>query len=272
MERPADAHTRERVLRERVRGVYQAFRGYRLAEYIEPDPMWGTDDAPLRAHPLHKLPAEAFDPYARKAMTTWGSLEDFKHFLPRMLEIVALPHRDHAVLEIEAWVVFGKLRYGQWQRWKPSERAAIDGYLQALWLAVLSRPMDAPDTPWCARTHFDWLIAFADALDDLSPLLQRWESDACDPDHGLLAAWQLARAIVQGQDDLIRNGTLGWDSLARASGQEQQVLTWLESDAVARLMEEAFFRWADTPEAGMLSEGQFWLEQFRRRQRAHRQG
>jgi hypothetical protein len=40
-------------------------------------------------------------------MTTWGNVDDFKHFLPRILELCI----DHD-LGIHPFGIFGKLKYG----------------------------------------------------------------------------------------------------------------------------------------------------------------
>lgn len=74
-------------------------------------------------------------------MTTWGTVGDYKHFLPRLLELVPEPAGITCELDIE--VLFGKLRYGKWDTWPEGEQRAIRHYLMALWRFALSVPMDA---------------------------------------------------------------------------------------------------------------------------------
>lgn len=75
-----DSAAREANLRERIRDVYAAFLGYGL----EPNPRFSGmyDDSSLRTCALQCLPPMELESYQWKAMTTWGNVEYFKHFLP----------------------------------------------------------------------------------------------------------------------------------------------------------------------------------------------
>jgi hypothetical protein len=251
-----DSEAREAALRDRIQDVYTVFRGYPLAPYIEPDACFpgACDDRPLRADLLHRLPPAAFTRYQFKAITTWGRVEDFKHFLPRLLEIVATSEEptDLAGVEsVEPWLVFEKLRYGDWQHWKRREREAIDAYFDAFWAALRLRPIK----PW--ESLLGWLNHFAKAHDDLSRFLSEWEAEAARPtNEGLIAAAQLANSIVDEGYDLLKKSSLNCDNL---DTKENQVLCWLASDRISQLLESAFFRWSDSKYAPLLSEGHYWL-------------
>lgn len=95
--------------------------------------MSAADRAKLHARPLRALGAAELGRYAFKALTTWGSEDDLRHFLPRILELVA---RDE--LGVDAQIVLGKLAYGEWERWPEAERAAIEALLAAWLESVLS--------------------------------------------------------------------------------------------------------------------------------------
>lgn len=273
---PSDPQPREAVLRERIRELYAVFRSYRLAPDIHSDPCFpgACDDRPLRAYPLHQLPPEAYSSYQWKAMTTWGSVSDFKHFLPRMLDIIAtLPSIETEVSfaeggRFEAWIVFEKLRYGDWRRWTAVERQSLDAYFDALWSVLLVRPLDLGQEPWCIHTLGEWLRAFAFAHDDLTPFLQQWENEAQNPTEGLLAASRLAQTIVRVSEGFLKRDSLGWDCYHELDKQERQVIHWLASDGVFRLLESAYFRWHDSPHASLLSEGHYWLGLWRDRIKA----
>ena len=259
--------TREIVLRERVRDVYTAFRGYRLAPHIEPDACFPgvCDDRPLRADSLHRLPPSAFENYQWKAITTWGSVDDFKHFLPRLLEIAATTQAEDTSTQVEAWRVFGKLRYGKWRRWKSKEQQVLDAFFDALWSALLARPVDASGTEWQAQTLGDWLSSFAHAHEDLSRFLSQWEAEAGDSAQGLMAAAHLAQTVVRSRDGLLKKGSLDWDMYNELDGQEAQMMAWLASDAVRRSLEAAFFHWSASPYAALLSDAHEWLGWWRQR-------
>lgn len=66
--------------------------------------------------------------FAFKAMTTWSTVDDFKHFLPRLLEL--LPG-----LDVE--LVLGKVGYASFERWPDVEQRAVRRHLRALFVATL---------------------------------------------------------------------------------------------------------------------------------------
>jgi hypothetical protein len=77
----------ETALRQSIEGLYKAFASYPLAEVIEGCPCCTTESQQTQIHakPLRELSIDNLDDFARKALTTWGSADDLKHFLPRLL-------------------------------------------------------------------------------------------------------------------------------------------------------------------------------------------
>jgi len=82
----------------------------------------------LTSKPLRDLLPEDIDHYSFKAMTTWGNVNNYKHFLPRILEITT--QRETLV---DTFVVFGKLERAQWQQWPENERNALIELIDAWW-------------------------------------------------------------------------------------------------------------------------------------------
>src|SRR5689334_4808434 len=82
-------HQAESVLQASVENLYTVFARYPLAEIehckccVTPE-----ENARLSAKPLRELTEADFGRYPGKAITTWGHDEDYKHFLPRLLELV----------------------------------------------------------------------------------------------------------------------------------------------------------------------------------------
>ena len=97
-------------------------------------------------------------------MTTWGNVDDFRHFLPRILELFA---SDSEIAWFAPEVILAKLRYGNWSEWPQSERESVQHYLNALWEdAIVRHPY-----------HFEIseiVCSFAQVIDDLTPFLKRW--------------------------------------------------------------------------------------------------
>src|SRR5215470_5230868 len=79
------------ALRSSVERLYTVFADYHLSQHIEGCPCCITpaDQAAIHSKPLRRLTYEDLELYAFKAMLTWGAPESWKHFLPRILEILA---------------------------------------------------------------------------------------------------------------------------------------------------------------------------------------
>ena len=163
----------KQALAEAIEGLYATFSGYPLAQRIEGCPccVSDEDESSLHRKPLRELTAEDTRRYATKALTTWGTESDFKHFLPHLLELVT--EEDSIACEVDLEVLFGKLHYAKWNAWPEQERAAVRRYLMALWLFVLSVPMEAVAID-------EYLCAIGQAEEDLSSCLDAWQNLQAD--------------------------------------------------------------------------------------------
>ncbi len=152
-----------------IEELYKVFTDYPIAQKIDGCPCCASDEDKSNLHrkPLRGLMTDDLSRYAFKALTTWGTENDFKHFLPRLLELVT--EADSIAHEIDVEVLFGKLHYADWKDWPEQERAAVRHYLMALWLFVLSIPMEAVAID-------EYLCAIGQAEDDLSSYLDAWQN------------------------------------------------------------------------------------------------
>ncbi len=152
-------------------------------------------------------------------MMTWGDEEDFKHFLPRIFEILTTADFPSTCIE----VVYRHLALANLDTWAAREQAAVMDYLHAKWHVTIGEfpSLHTPEAVLCA---------IAPAVADLRPFLEQWrlaEGDA--------PVRQLAEFLWNG-------GVLTdafWSSDQRA--QQQQIHAWLASDAVHDWLEAAFF-------------------------------
>lgn len=83
----------------------------------------------LHSKPLRELQSEDLVSYHGSALYTWGDLEHYKHFLPRVLELYAA-NRTHY---IDLFEIAGKLEYAQWTHWPANEVEAIKDFILADW-------------------------------------------------------------------------------------------------------------------------------------------
>lgn len=170
--------------------------------------------AALVSAPREALGARELDFYARKAMTTVGTVSDFRYFWPRLAELSIT-----GALLADPEVVFGKPLYGDHTTWSAEEQHALKQLAAAigLWLAAEEQEGGAVDTWVCAVASL--VEGLADPREFLAPLL----SEAP-------AAWANLRALVN------------WNAKTIQKKQRLANAFWENAPAIADLL----FRWITT--------------------------
>ena len=142
--------------------LYITFSKYPLKSTIEGCPCCVSDSnkSTLHSKQLRELEDEDLSRYAFKAMTTWGDLNDYKHYLPRIFELTA-----KRKLIVDTFVTLGKLEYGNWNQWDKQEQESIFEFLNAWWKYDVN-----------SSNYFDTevLIELHKYLKDLKPMLKNW--------------------------------------------------------------------------------------------------
>lgn len=157
----------------------------------------------LMSKRLRELSGEDLEQYVRKAMTTWGDVEDFKHFLPRIVELFLCGSR-----QIESYEVAVKLKEAQWLEWPREECEVV---------------LDAWDVAWRTLLKSGSSRAYASAfrfLKDISefePDISRWLKLWTDQE-GYWPRWHLADFINDFLGEMWRN---------KVSPSLPQIAEWL---------------------------------------------
>jgi hypothetical protein len=220
VERSPDA-----TLRGAIEGLYATFAKYPRREHVEGCPCCvdNEDHARLYSAALRKLDQHDLETFAFKTMSTWGDTDDFRHFLPRMLELVAT---------VPDWtagdVMLGKLAYGKWLTWPADEQAAVVVFFDAVWADILS--------------------GFPHTFDAGSFL--RTVAEACDDASRYLAAWRIAETLPAARHfaRFVETHPIGWP--AESPKAADQITAWLRDPARRAELEQAFFAFgADDKEA-----------------------
>lgn len=124
-------------LKESIEGVYNAFQQYSIRGNLRGRscPCCVSDDEvqQLLQTPLNMLSAEQLEEYLRKAVSTFGDVDDFKYFLPRILELMTVPNASL----IDDFLTFEKLNYTEWEMWNANESMAIEQYITSLFKSTL---------------------------------------------------------------------------------------------------------------------------------------
>lgn len=176
-----------KLIEEAIEGLYVAFSGYPLPEDTMPCDCCHPSGANclLHAATLRELQWEHLAGYSTEALMVWGDLDCYKHFLPRIFELVLTAGEWRKSPEPE--MVFGILRYGEWRTWPREEQEAVEQMLHAVWDTVRSNPP-------IEGGYIDvdqWLCCISRCEDNLAPYLDRWMKDK-----RLSASWALSSLIL----------------------------------------------------------------------------
>ena len=130
--------------------LYETFARYPLKPRIDGCPHCELEAAESALHrtTLRDLGWEELGVYPFKAMTTFGDLDDYKHFLPRILELYAI---DGGAARYDVSVLLGKLQYAEWESWPAAERVAVRAFLRA-WRDLLRSRAEVPEFPEYGET------------------------------------------------------------------------------------------------------------------------
>ena len=213
-----------------IEELYLVFDPYHLPRLTNPCRCCHTeaDEALLCSQPLRKLEPRELNDYAFDALLTWGDVGLFKHFLPRIYELMIRPFGPNA-LHIDPEILFRKLKYGQWRERPIQEQRALERFLHALWHARLGD---------CVEDGYDeqsetWLCAIAQAEDVLVPYLLQWVTDTRQTAVEALAVFILRSEVVV-PGGVARNAF--WED---RDAQYAEVRLWVLSPEVKAVLQHA---------------------------------
>lgn len=209
-----------------VEGLYGAFVRYPLHADTNACPCCHRpgQERILHSKPLRDLSANDLQLYVGDAILVWGSEDDFRHFLPRIFELMVML-ADPTLEMHDPPIVFNKLRFGHWENWPAEEQDAIRRYFLAAWKEFLqTNPED------CGLTDADaWLCGIAQAEEDVQPYLAIWEDNK-----SVEAARQLSILVVE--HSFIQDDARPENFWAKRKNQWAQVRAWLQGGAVRQIL------------------------------------
>jgi len=212
-------------LPQAIEDLYQAFSKYSLGSNMVGCPccVSHTDKSSLHSKPLRLLQEEDISRYVFKAMTTWGDSEDFRHFLPRIFELLSTN-----MFIVDTEVVLGKLHYAGWLHWPVSEIQAIRTFALS-WFVDTAMHGSYPIT----REAF---IEIYGLLPDIQPLLNAWQISLSDSSFNSFIAFI--------HKDFYSLTTNKKKQKALAEPDKQLFIQWVA--AKKTIMEEGFFKFEKT--------------------------
>src|SRR5215831_14047842 len=103
-------------LSQAIEGLYRVFKRYGLRSSTDACSCHHSAEEERRIHrgPLNSLSHEDLQQYAMDAIYTWGTGDDFKHFIPRIFELLTQQEPHHGRSFPDAASVLCRLSYDSW--------------------------------------------------------------------------------------------------------------------------------------------------------------
>lgn len=225
---PFVSNQAEAALQAAVERLYTVFARYTLRPNIEACECCHDDDELqlIDAAPLRQPQADQLMSYAHDAVLLWGDEDGFRHFLPRIFELITQDIRGD-FYNPEA--VFARLTDCNWRKWPLVEQEALEAFLLRFWRRKLSR-VYVIDDRWDAWSCDTVLRCMIQALQDVKPLLDEWDrASAIDSDlHIFYVATMLGDKLSADKFDQQRGDW--WDARPE---QTRQIIRWLRDPAQA---------------------------------------
>lgn len=195
----------------------------------------------LLSKPLRELTENDLSRYVGKAMTTWGNAVDFKHFLPRILDLVGQFRPPY-----ETDVVFGKIELADWKSWPDSEKQCLYDYWIALWQELLDN--DDEHAHSLFEAYFEAIYSM---YQDFETMLVHWKST-----NSAASISHLCEFVLRHQNSIFDQNQIG--NLQLNPKECSSFFDWLTSDQLLNTLQNHFFE----SENAELSEKISWVEQM----------
>ena len=179
--------------------------------------------------------------FAGKVILTWGDENDYKFYLPRILELTAELKTPYQI-----WTLYSRLEDANWKTWDIEEQNAINDFTLELWRNLLND--NSEEAEWEFKDYFH---AIANFYPDFSQVLKVWEIN-----DSLASVKHLTNYIFDERQNLFDKNYI--DSVEKNTKNIEQFQAWLTSDKTISKIEKAFYDNEKTEIAERIS----WVEQI----------
>ncbi len=186
----------------------------------------------IATKPLKQLSGDELGHFSRSAISTFGTLEDYKHFLPRILECMQYPNTDL----LFDFTCFEKLKYTEWETWPMEEQKAIESYIETLWYTVIN---DENTTDYQVEGVMNIVLKYG----YLDRSLLEWSKS------------ETMKSIL-----FIVEGVLNGFSFEVKDNDYNMISDWLYSNVILSKIENVFFKTEDKMLANRISNAHTILE------------
>jgi hypothetical protein len=227
-----------------IEKLYDIFAKYQGLSKLEGSPLYDdleTWNKQLRSKKLRELTDEDLSLFAGKVILTWGDENDYRFYLPRILELTAELKTPYDI-----WTLYSRLEDANWKTWNADEQTAINEFTIELWNNLLTDNSEKAE--WDFKEYFHSIAYF---YPNFSEILKVWETN-----YSFASIKHLTNYIFEERQHLFDNNYI--DSIKKNTKNIEQFKTWLTSDNILKKIEKAFYNNENSEIAERLS----WVEQI----------
>lgn len=122
---------------QQIENLYSVFEKY-TTKGIDHCDCGCTDEQDVKklySKQLRELIEDDLVSYHASALYTWGEIEHYKHFLPRICELIT-KNRQYSFVDLGE--IYSKLEHSEWQNWSETEINAIKEYVIFDWIELVN--------------------------------------------------------------------------------------------------------------------------------------
>lgn len=227
-----------------IEKLYDIFAKYQGLSKLEGSPLYDELESwnkQLRSKKLRELSDEDLSLFAGNVILTWGNENDYRFYLPRILELTAELKTPY-----EIWTLYSRLEDANWKTWDVEEQTAINNFTLELWNNLLNDNSEKAE--WEFKDYFHSIAYF---YPDFSEILRVWETH-----NSFSAIEHLTNYVFEERQHLFDNKYI--NSIEKNTKNIEQFKTWLTSDSILNKIEKAFY---DNEKNG-IAERRSWIEQI----------
>ena len=212
--------------KENIENLYKTFKKYQLNGKIEKCPcgcISDKDEQKIYSKSLRELEADDIGFYNGKAMTTWGNEENYKHFLPRIIEIYK---EDKANGWIDLDTIHNKLKHANWKEWNEEEQKQINKFVEIDWKELVNK-----------SENEIWIGGFESYLNyfDFEDLLEMWKFP-----ENRIALKNFVEFFYMNGNEIMYSGKR---FKIKGNDRRNELMNLLERDNLTNRLEEEFFNY-----------------------------
>lgn len=230
-------------LKNSIKNLYKVFAKYGANDMTgsplyEDLPKWNKE---ILSKPLRELDEDDLSRFTGKALTTWGSANDYKHFLPRILELTAELRTPY-----EIWIVFDKLNLAEWHNWTEIEQKEVHEYMIALWESIINDNSEKAE-----REFKDYFSTLAHFYPDFTQMLNVWNES-----ESKASIKHLSEFLVNEQTTIFdRRKIVGFNDKIENT---EEFISWVLSDEMLLKVQKKYFEYETESFAEKIS----WAEKI----------